>query len=288
MADEDTSQFWRLRETQALVSWLRAQNKQLIDSADILQWLDTRAPGPWWSLLREALAAYVLETSGAELPAEHFFEWLAEWGREFRRKQQGLLLLTAHRAKGLEFDHVAVLDGTWDRTGKNEDADAARRLYYVAMTRARKTLLLARFDQEHVLLKAIPERPCIIRRPVTLLPAPAAELTRQFQRLSLEDVYIDYAGGYEASHQLHRKISELEVGDALQLVQKKDRWELANSTGTTVGKLAKAYSPPANKQLVSGKVTAIITRLREDTKPEYQDRIRCDRWEVVLAELVFA
>ena len=50
------------------------------------------------------------------------------------------MLLTAHRAKGLEFDHVAVLDGGWERVGRNEDKDAVRRLYYVAMTRYRKTL----------------------------------------------------------------------------------------------------------------------------------------------------
>ena len=40
---------------------------------------------------------------------DQFIEWLAEWGRDLRRRQRGLLLLTAHRAKGLEFDHVVVL-----------------------------------------------------------------------------------------------------------------------------------------------------------------------------------
>ena len=61
-----------------------------------------------------------------------------------RRQQRGLLLLTAHRAKGLEFDHVVVLDGGWNRVGQSEDRDAPRRLYYVAMTRARQTLTLMR------------------------------------------------------------------------------------------------------------------------------------------------
>ena len=43
-----------------------------------------------------------------------------EWGREIRRRQRGLLLLTAHRAKGLEFDHVVVLDGGWDKVDENK------------------------------------------------------------------------------------------------------------------------------------------------------------------------
>ena len=94
-------------------------------------------------MLGEAVGEYELETGGLETAADHFIEWLAEWGRDYRRSQRGLLLLTAHRAKGLEFDHVMVLDGGWDRPGRGEDADAPRRLYYVAMTRARKTLALA-------------------------------------------------------------------------------------------------------------------------------------------------
>ena len=56
-------------------------------------------------------------------PVEAFVEWLAEWGREARRRQRGLLLLTAHRAKGLEFDHVVVLDGGWGRI-----AEGSRRM----------------------------------------------------------------------------------------------------------------------------------------------------------------
>ena len=78
------------------------------------------------------------------MPAAHFLDWLAERGREARRRQTGVLLLSAHRAKGLEFDHVVVvLDGGCERTDRNEDADAPRRLYYVALTRARQTLTLA-------------------------------------------------------------------------------------------------------------------------------------------------
>ena len=45
-------------------------------------------------------------------------------GRDVRRRQHGLMLLTAHRAKGLEFDHVAVLDGGWEGRSAKEDPDA--------------------------------------------------------------------------------------------------------------------------------------------------------------------
>ena len=64
---------------------------------------------------KQAVGEYELETGGVETARDHFIEWLAEWGRDYRRRQRGLLLLTAHRAKGLEFDHVMVLDGGWDK-----------------------------------------------------------------------------------------------------------------------------------------------------------------------------
>ena len=63
---------------------------------------------------------YELETGGAETRASHFIEWLAEWAREVRRRSAGLCYLPPHRAKGLEFDHVVVLDGGWDRFGLGE------------------------------------------------------------------------------------------------------------------------------------------------------------------------
>lgn len=92
-----------------------------------------------------------------------FREWLAEWGYASQRRQEGILLLTAHRAKGLEFDHVFVLDGEW-RAGNREDADAVRRLYYVAMTRARATLALACMDPGNWMLDRLPNLPALFRR----------------------------------------------------------------------------------------------------------------------------
>ncbi|MDE0388708.1 MAG: RecQ family ATP-dependent DNA helicase, partial [Rhodospirillales bacterium] len=149
MGNEEIPRFWRLRETRAFVDWLRARKPGVVDGAALCAWAEVRPPGPWHDLLRQAVDEHALETGGAEVPVDHVIEWLAEWGREVRRRQQGLLLVTAHGAKGLEFDHVTVLDGGWDRRDPNEDPDAPRRLYYVAMTRAKQTLALARFDGPH-------------------------------------------------------------------------------------------------------------------------------------------
>ena len=146
MGDEEIPRFWRLRETRAFVDWLQAREPRVVDGAALRAWAEARLPGPWDDLLRQAIDEHALETGGGEAPVDHVIEWLAEWGREIRRRQQRLLLVTAHGAKGLEFDHVAVLDGGWECAGRGEDPDAPLRLYYVAITRARQTLALARFD----------------------------------------------------------------------------------------------------------------------------------------------
>jgi ATP-dependent DNA helicase RecQ len=289
LADEEAAQFWRLRETQSLVTWLRNADAKLVDSGAIRDWIGEQAGGVWWSLLGEALDEYAIETGNAELPIAHFVDWLAEWGREVRRRQNGLMLLTAHRAKGLEFDHVAVLDGAWDKVGKEEDRDAPRRLYYVAMTRARKTLALALMDGDrNELLHALLNDASTLIRKIVDLPNPPAALGRRFVRSTLRDVDLGFAGRYAPKSPVHQAIASLMAGDPLRIRECGDRLELTDTNGNVVGRMAKAFTPPRGTEFSSGRVVAIIVRQREDAEVEYQERFRCDRWEVVVPELVFS
>lgn len=287
MADEESVPIWHLRETQELLGWLRARDSSLIDAATLNDWLNSRPAGPWYALLHEGIDAFTLETGGAELPRDFFVEWLAEWGQEIRRRQTGLLLLTAHRAKGLEFDHVAVLDGGWGARGQRESPDEVRRLYYVAMTRARKTLTLARFNAGQILLDRLPSMASVLRRPPVPLPLAPPELLRDHQHLTLAKVNIGFAGRHHPTHTIHRAISALTTGDALRLRQAGEQCELINTTGQTVGRLARAFTPPANMQCHSVRVAAIIVRRRADESPEFQEGIRCDSWEVVIPEIIW-
>ena len=288
MANEDASAVWHLRETQALVNWLHGRDSRLVRSAELSDWLEGQPASPWTELLGEAIAAYELEIGGAETAVAQFIEWLAEWGRALRRRQRGLLLLTAHRAKGLEFDHVVVLDGGWNSVDTEEDADAPRRLYYVAMSRARETLTLARFPGAHPFQKGLQGIPSVLRRPapVRLPPAPP-ELVRQYKQLSLRDVFLSFAGYRHPNHLLHRAIAALSPGDPLQLRFGSKRWELLDGQGTVVGQLASSFRPPSGTRCVSANVMAIATWSREYSEPEYQRNLRCENWEVVVPELVF-
>ena len=201
---------------------------------------------------------------------------------------RALFLLTAHRAKGLEFDHVVVLDGGWDRIGRGEDADSPRRLYYVAMTRARQNLVLARLPRPHPIQDALPDIPSVLRRRAPLnLPQAEPELARRYRRLSLRDVFLSFAGYKPTGHPVHRAIAALSPGDALEVRVSSGRWELLDRDRTLVGQLAGRFETPDGMQCTFATVLAIVTWDRERSEPQYRDQLRCDSWEVVVPELVF-
>ena len=288
MANEELSVVWHLRETQSLVDWLRGRDSRLLKSTDLDDWLVEQPPGPWTEMLREAIDEYAMETANAENTADHFIEWLAEWAREVRQRQRGLLLTTAHRAKGLEFDHVVVLDGGWGRVGRDEDADAPRRLYYVAMTRARQTLTLARLSGPHPVQDALLDTPSVLQRRAHVhLPPAAPELARHYRRLSLRDVFLSFAGYRRANDLVHRAIAALSPGDLLDMRVGSHRWELLDRDGTVVGQLAGSFKAPDGMRCTFATVLAIATWDSERSEPEYRDRLQCDNWEVVVPELVF-
>ncbi len=288
IANEDFSGIWHLRETRALVSWVRGRDSNLVTSADLSEWLAREPEGPWNGLLQEAIAEYEMETSGTETPVHYFIEWLAEWTREVRRRQRGLLLTTAHRAKGLEFDHVVVLDGAWDRVGSNEDQDAPRRLYYVAMTRARQTLSLMRLPGPHPFLGPLRDNPSVLHRPGLVgLPTAPPELERRYRRLSLRDTFLSFAGYRDPDHPTHRAIAALSPGDLLQARPGSNRWELLDRNGTVVGQLANDFRAPDGMRCAFATVLAIATWDRERSASGFREGLRGDTWEVVVPELVF-
>lgn len=210
------------------------------------------------------------------------YEFLAEADR---RSGDGVCLTTAHGAKGLEFDHVVVLDGGWRTNGL--EALSERRLYYVAMTRARQTLALCRMTGKSFADELVNLPDVLVRSPVLMGQLPA-ELSRRFELLGLGEVYIDFAGGRQDAA-VRRAIAELKIGDELVIeplsVSGKQCWGVRTEAGQMVGRTAQTYTPPAGK-IVTARVAAICVRRLQDVKAEWQLRIAVAEWEVVLPELV--
>ena len=286
-AADDLGNLWRYREVQALVEELRGSDRKLIDAATLRELLSGRGSGPYWTALRKGVDDYELDTGGQEQPLDHFIEWLVDWCRNVHHRQTGLLLLSAHRAKGLEFEHVAVIDGDWLRPGPGEDPDAPRRLYYVAMTRARQSLLLARMDGHAYMLDGIERAPGLVFRQLPQPRLVPPELYRLHKRAELSEVDLGFAGRLQAGSKTHRAIEQLKPGDSLEMQRQNGKWELFDRTGRLVGRMARAFELRSDMRCRETSVAAVITRGEDDSLPEFRDRIRSPKWEVVIPQFVF-
>ena len=260
-AADELGNLWRYREVQALVEELRAADTKLIDAAALRKLLSDRGSGSHWTALREAIEDYGLDTGEQEQPLDFFIEWLVTGAATFAIGKTGLLLLSAHRAKGLEFEHIAVIDGDWVRPSRDEDPDAPRRLYYVAMTRAKQSLLLARMDHHAHLLDGIERAPGLIFRQSARPESVPTELYRLHMRAKLSEVDLGFAGRYGVAHKVHQSIERLQPGDPLELRQESKKWQLFDRTGGLVGRMANAFELPADMRCRETSVAAVITSL---------------------------
>ena len=285
LAREDFTATWQLRETQTLLAWTKAQGRPL-RANELLEWLQTQPENHWNDLLAEAIDVYKLETDDEYLPAGSFSEWLAEWAKDNRRRQHGLLLTSAHGAKGLQFDHVAILDGGWNRPGRNEDADAPRRLYYVAMTRAKQTLTLAKCGNSNPYLRALSGHDSVLLRTEPLhVPDPPPQMLRRIDRLTLRDLDLSYAGRKGSRDPIHQAIARLQPGDPLQVTTDRSPWELRTGDGRIVGRLAKSYNVPQNPKETTATVLAVAVWDKSKSSAQFRQHINTERWEVVIPEI---
>ncbi|MDO5409256.1 MAG: ATP-dependent helicase [Lachnospiraceae bacterium] len=81
------------------------------------------------------------------LHIETYQQELKEKAADRNRKGEGVVLSTMHAAKGLEYDTVYIIDANegitpHEKAVLEEDIEEERRLFYVAMTRAKNRLLI--------------------------------------------------------------------------------------------------------------------------------------------------
>ena len=307
-AREELSSFWRARETQRFLSTLEASDSAAIEAQEIRRYRADTGEDPWADLLAQALDELLLEEGhAAVLPIAFVRNWLGEWSKEIRRRQQGLLLTSAHRAKGLEFDHVVILDGRWRAESDAEDPDTPRRLYYVSMTRARETLALVQLDdagQPHVrdrplaarrderaatLLQPLRHDPSVLERAVPRPDLSDRRLDVSITECTMGDVVLSFAGWRPAGSKVHRAISALTPGDRLSLLHEEGQWKVLDDEGSEVGRMARKWAVRNGMSIDSAVVQGIYTRWAKDEQDkERKQRLRSETWEVVVPQLMLS
>lgn len=284
VANERLPGLWRMREMQMFVEALRKDQSRVASVADMTTILNAIPSSRWTDQIGVGIGILAREIDARSLPVTDVIEWFAEWARETWGEQTGLKLLTAHRAKGLEFDDVIILDGGWDRPSRNEDQDAPRRLFYVAMTRARRNLIVMSNDNHEYLPKV--STSVINRRVIpdmAALPGPR----RYFQAAEARMVDLSFAGRQGHNHPVLSAITDARIGDPVALCLEHGQWHLEDLQGRSLGRMSKNFAPHPNTRFVSGEVAAILRWRKEDNGEAFHYTLKRDAWEVVIPELVF-
>ena len=283
MANETLPSLWRLREMQAFIRALLADRARMLGVDDLVALLNAQPQTRWTDLVGEGIGALARELAEKTATVPDLVQWFGEWARSARGEQRGLLLLTAHRSKGLEFDHVAILDGGWDRPSRNEDAEAPRRLFYVAMTRARQTLTVLT-GGAHALV-----RPggCVLPRRVRPDLSAAPGVHRHYIPADPKLVDLSYAGRLKPGHPALAAIAAARPGDPVRLLRQGDRWQIENEAGIVLGRMSRSFHPPDTGALLCGEVAAILGWRGKDGQDDYARHLHREAWEVVLPELVY-
>ncbi len=287
MANESLPNIWRLREMQNFVAALRQDLAARLGIKDLLDLLNRQPGNRWTDLIAEGIAGLAREITDKTIPVPDLIEWFAEWSRDTRGEQRGLLLLTAHRAKGLEFDDVVILDGGWDRPSKGEDADAPRRLFYVAMTRAQRSLTVIA-EGVHPFLAPHED---LLRRQVEPDCNALQGRSEQYVMPDMKLVDLSWAGRLGDRNPALGAVATCKVGDPAKVEYRKENgkggWYVLDERGRVIGRMSAAFSPPEGLAFMRGEIGAIIRWRKSDNDEEYRSNIRRDEWEAILPELVF-
>ena len=304
-AREELSSFWRARETQRFLRTLEASDTTTIETQEIRRYRADLTGDPWAELLAQALEELLLEEGhAAVLPIDYVRNWLGEWSKEIRRRQQGLLLTSAHRAKGLEFDHVVILDGRWRATSDAEDSETPRRLYYVSMTRARETLSLMQLEdadrvnfRDKSLTANQDERASTLVQPLRSVPsvlerqAPNPDiadrrLDMRIMECTMQDVVLSFAGWRAPNSKAHHAIAALAPGDPLSLLHEDGQWKVFGHDRHQVGRMARKWVLPSGMSIAQAVVQGIFTRwAKDESDEEHKQKLRSETWEIVVPQL---
>lgn len=279
-------------ENAALLDHLRSLGNASCTAGDLLEMLVQIVPAQtvWRDNLCRLLEDWSEETNNTPQPVaailDFLYESLAEQGRS-QHLGKGLLLATAHAAKGLEFDHVFILGDNWQVPPSQLEEE--RRLYYVAMTRARETLHLL-----HLTSTPNPHIACLhgefaLRRRPDLAPATIAR-PQTYHLLGMEDLFLDFAGIKRERHPRRLALQRLRAGNLLTMQKRGKQVELVNDQGVPVARLSKKaqdiwiHQLPLIKEV---QVIALVRRYREElTNLALQASCHGQSWQVPLVELV--
>lgn len=272
----------RVREIYDWLEVLKSRKGNLWSGEKLLKTLrkhlgSTFLSTPLGRIVEQIGGEFYGEMGGAEMLCEDIVDYFYDALFEQKRRGfagSGVILSTAHKVKGLEFDNVIILDGYWaDNIRKIEELEEARRLYYVAVTRARRSLTLLRLkDSSNRFIKEVPEA-VIQHTDFSPVIAQLDLLDHNYDVINLDELYISYAGYFRPTTREARSLNKAEIGDAIELTSAASKDGntthvfLTNSKGIKLARLSKQGAAkwlPRLNHVKEVRITCMHRRLKED------------------------
>lgn len=287
-----TYSLFRLREVQEFLAEVAQHPTAFIDGPNLRTMLGrlgaARPRESGFGLVAATLSAYVEEHGEGPQPktavAPFFGEFLMEQRRE-RTLGEGVLLGTVHGSKGMEYDHVLLLDGDW-RPREGGDWQERRRVYYVGMTRARHTLTLLQTPGGAPWLGDLVGEELWRTESHATVPRSVETATRTL--MGQEHLYLSFAGRSPQHREIAAAIDELATGDPLHLRRDGGHLAIVDRHGRLLGRLSAAGQAHWTERLpaiAAMQCAAVVVRHGTDEAPNYREGLRRDRWQVVVPEV---
>jgi len=245
---------------------------ETVRASEVLAAIDELPHSPW----AEALRAWMEPHAGRRLARDHWRYDLLRWTRLERRARtlgRGVHLGTMHSAKGLEFDHVLLLD-----EGDMADTAEERRLLYVAVTRARLSLQIFSSWQPSPAFAALSHPRLVVKD----APLRAAEprLEYRYGLVGRDAIWFDWLGCQGANHRGHAAMERARFGDGFRLEQRGARCGIVDASGCDVARLSTAGTDTWGPRMGSLRLRliAVTDERAESREPEYRGRLLRDRW----------
>ncbi len=262
----------RIREVAEVLEWLDGAD-DLVPRAAVEQRVADLPRGPW----REALCGWL---DSVRPSTRHAAEWRRElwlWARAGRAAEavgEGVHLGTMHGAKGLEFDHVLLLDD-----GAMPDTGEERRLLYVALTRARRSVQLHSTWDPSPAFRALGHPALELRE----IPPLAADLPPEhaYGVVCLADQWLDFLGRRPLGDPGHRAWERARAGDPCRVRIDGAYAYIVDRDGVPLAALSEEGRRAWLPRVACGLRLKLLAAVREraDTRQApYHGRLAVDRW----------
>ncbi len=284
----------RIREGAELLDYLREHHLETISLELLFTLLPEKSGNDniWQKNLRSLLTEWQEETGNIPQPVSAVEDFLYEAMADQNRAgnlHNGIFLSTVHSVKGLEFDHVFILGQGW-RQRQGPEMEEERRLYYVAMSRARETLRLFAIENNNPHASLLSGDFILARKIAKEAPINKIDILR-YELLGMKEMFLDYAGLRPENHQARKALAHLRAGDLLNAAIHNDHVELADQSGITVARLAKSAEKKwaGRLRLIREiRVLAMVRRYRTDIQnQDFSSRCHGESWELPVVEITF-